>query len=1040
MQNRFKQTRCAFLLLLLVTLLVSARSVAQSGPVTGSVTDTLGQPLPGASVTINGSSRGALTDEKGAYKVEVSTGESLRYSFAGMEDQVVSVRGQRMINVVLMPKKDALSEVTVVAFGSQKKESVVGAITTVKPAELKTPSSNLTTALAGRVAGMIAFQQSGEPGLDNANFFIRGVTSFGNQNRPLILVDGIEMSATELARLQVDDIASFSVMKDATATSLYGARGANGVILITTKEGKESRAIVAARYERSISSPTRKIEIADPVTYMELANEAVMTRDRLGLVPYSQEKIENTMAGKFPLLYPTTDWYSMLLKNNTQNQRLNLNVSGGGKVARYYVAATYNQDNGLLKVDKRNNFNNNIDLKTFGLRANVNMDLTRTTEALVRLNSTWTDYTGPIYTGSDIYSRIMKTNPVLYPAYYPPDAANELTEHILFGNSGSGNYSNPYADLVKGYRNYTNAMVLAQFELKQDLNFITPGLKLSAMYNTTRYNYYSVQRAYNPYYYALADYDKTTGVYLLQELNPTTGREYLDYAETGKDVSSENYFQGILNYSPTLKGDHTFSSTLVYTMLNKLAANAGSLQNSLPHRNMGLAGRFTYGLMQRYFLEANFGYNGSERFSQSHRFGFFPSIGGAWYVSKEKFWSDGLRKIINNLKIRASYGLVGNDAIGTDEERFFFLSEVDMNASSRSYMFGSEFSNTIVGVLEKRYANPNITWETSRKSNLSFEVGLLNAANLTIDLYREYRYNILLQRSFIPYTMGLAYYPKANLGEASSKGIDVALEVSRSLSNNWFISGRGNFTYATNKIRVYDEPDYSATPWKSRIGYPINQTWGYVAERLFVDDAEVENSPAQGADAMGGDIKFRDINNDGVIDQLDQVPIGYPTVPEIIYGFGISTTYKNVDFSVFLQGLGRRSFWINAAETTPFVGGTGYSNQLLKAYADDHWSEDNRNIYALWPRLAPAVNNNNVSTSTWFMQNGSFLRVKQVELGYTMPERLIHRLKLTKLRIYTNGTNLFNFSRFKLWDPEMGGNGLGYPLQRVVNFGIQCTL
>src|SRR5690606_4059707 len=474
--------------------------------VSGTVLDQNGAPIQGATVTVLGSTRGVLTDEEGHYSLQVGASGELVYTYVGFTPQTIPVEGRTEINVTLNPVADALDEVTVVAFGQQKKESVVASITTVKPSDLKVPSSNLTTALAGRVAGLIAFQQSGEPGADNADFFIRGVTSFGYSNRPLILVDGVEVPASELARLQVDDLASFSIMKDATATSLYGARGANGVILITTKEGREGKASISLRYETSASQPTRNIELADPITYMYLANESSLTRGRTR--QYQWEKIERTMAGEDPMIYPATDWQSLLLKDRTFNNRLNLNVNGGGKVARYYVAATYNKDNGLLKVDKRNNFNNNIDLRTYGLRSNVNINLTNTTEAIVRLNSTWTDYNGPISGGADLYRQIMNTNPVLYPAYYLPDANNATTKHILFGNYDKGQFNNPYASMMRGYKDYTNAQFLAQFEVKQKLDFITKGLNLSAMYNTTRYNFYQVSRQYTPFSYVVSSYDK----------------------------------------------------------------------------------------------------------------------------------------------------------------------------------------------------------------------------------------------------------------------------------------------------------------------------------------------------------------------------------------------------------------------------------------------------------------------------------------------------------------------------------------------------
>ena len=1007
--------------------------------VSGTVLDQNGAPIQGATVTVLGSTRGVLTDEEGHYSLQVGASGELVYTYVGFTPQTIPVEGRTEINVTLNPVADALDEVTVVAFGQQKKESVVASITTVKPSDLKVPSSNLTTALAGRVAGLIAFQQSGEPGADNADFFIRGVTSFGYSNRPLILVDGVEVPASELARLQVDDLASFSIMKDASATALYGARGANGVILITTKEGKEGKASISLRYETSASQPTQNIELADPITYMNLANEASLTRGRVR--QYQWEKIERTMAGEDPMVYPATDWQSLMLKDRTFNHRLNLNVSGGGKVARYYVAATYNKDNGMLKVDNRNNFNNGIDLKTYGLRSNVNINLTNTTEAIVRLNSTWTDYTGPLGNGADFYRQIIRTDPVLFPAYYEPDEKNLTTEHILFGNSGAGEYLNPYANLMKGYRDYTNAMFLAQFEVKQDLDFILDGLKASAMYNTTRYNYYQVSRMYSPFYYILSGYDKTTGRYTLTNLNPTSGHEYLTYNEDAKQITSEDYFQGILNYNTDIGEDHSVSGMLVYTMQNKISANAGSLQNSLAMRNLGLAGRFTYAFQNKYFVEGNFGYNGSERFAKEHRFGFFPTIGAAWYVSKEPFWEGNLQRIVSNLKLRGTYGLVGNDAIGSLDDRFFYLSEINPNVSAAGYTFGSEFGNRINGVTEGRLENRDITWETSQKLNLSAEIGLFNMANLVVDLYKEHRYNILMTRAHTPNTMGVAVLPQANVGEAESKGIDVSLEANKNFSNGWFVSGRGNFTYAEGKYLKYEEPDYSAFPWRSRVGLPLGQQFGFVAERLFVDDEEAYNSPQQFDEVLGGDIKYKDIDQDGVITNLDMVPIGYPTTPRMTYGFGFSVGYKGVDFSSFFQGSAKSSFWIDASTTAPFVSlATGQKNQLLQAYADDHWSEDNRNLKALWPRFSDIPSTNNTKVSTWFMRNGAFLRIKQIELGYTFKETLTKRIGIEKIRMYINGANLYSFSKFKLWDVEMGGNGLGYPLQKVYNFGIQCSL
>lgn len=1008
----------------------------------GKIVDSEGKPLPGVTITILGTTRGVITDMDGSYSIDAAATDKLVFSFIGLESQIVDVGNQTSINVTMQEKTEELEDVTVVAFAKQKKESVLASIETVKPEELRVPSSNLTTALAGRMSGIISYQRSGEPGQDNAEFFIRGVTTFGYKKDPLILIDGIELSSEELSRLHPDDIAAFSIMKDATATALYGARGANGVILVTTKEGKEGKAKVSIRWESSMSQPTKNIELADPITYMNLHNEAVRTRDPLGNLPYSPTKVDNTIAGTNPQVYPATDWQDLLLKNYTMNHRLNFNISGGGTVARYYISGGVTQDNGILDVPQENNFNSNIDLKKYVIRSNVNINLTKTTEAVLRVHGNFDDYRGPLNGGTQTYQMIMRTNPVLFPAYYTPDEANQYVQHILFGNFGSGGYINPYAEMVKGYKESSTSMMLAQFELKQDLKFITEGLHFRLLGNTTRDSYFDVQRSYAPFYYNVSDYNNRTGVYKLKLLNSDSGREYLDYQEGQKEVASTFYAESALDYDRTFGEDHTVSGLVVGIMRQYLKGNAGDLQRSLPSRNLGISGRFTYAYKTRYFMEFNFGYNGTERFSANERFGFFPSAGLGWFVSKEKFWEP-LLPTFSKLKLKATYGLVGNDAIGSDADRFFYLSNVNLNDGNRGFKWGADGAYTRNGVSISRYANDKITWETATKTNVGFELGLFDKIDIEADFFTEYRTNILMDRLSLS-TFGLQAATKANVGEASSRGIDASIDIQHNFRNDFWLTARGNFTYAKGIFEMVEEPDYSATPWKSRVGQPITQQWGYIAERLFVDDFEVENSPRQelGSVVMGGDIKYRDINGDDRISSLDQVPIGYPTTPEIIYGAGASLGYKSVDFSFFFQGSARSSFWIDASATSPFVDNDNNylaNNALLKAYADSHWSEANRDIYALWPRLSYKWENNNLVRNTWYMQDGTFLRLKSAELGYSLPEKLYNRFGIDYMRLYASGTNLLTFSKFKLWDPEMGGNGLGYPVQRVLNIGLQVS-
>ena len=1003
--------------------------------VTGMVLDDQEESMPGVTIIVEGSTRGGITDVDGFYSIEVDPTGKLQFSFLGYETQTVDINNQKTINVILRQKTSELDEVTVVAFGRQKKESVIGAITTVNPGDLKVPSSNLTTALAGNVAGIIAYQRSGEPGQDNADFFVRGITTFGANTNPLILIDNIELTSTDLARLQPDDIESFSIMKDATATALYGARGANGVILVTTKRGQDGPARVFARLETSISAPTQLIDLADPVTYMKSYNEAISTRDPLGELMYSNDKIEQTgKPNANRLIYPSNDWYDMLFKNYSNSNRANVSIRGGGQVASYYVSGAFTHDSGILKVDDRNSFNNNIDSKNYTLRMNMDINLSKTSKLAVRLTGNFDDYTGPLNGGSQVYRQVVHSDPVLFPPYYPEDADHVGYKHIMFGNYGDGGYINPYAEMVRGYRDYDRSQMIAAIELNQKLDFITEGLNIMTLLNLTRYSDFTIYRSFHPYWYALDNYDSYTGEYRINRLNET-GTDYLTYSEGLKNVISTLYSESRLNWAREFER-HSLSGLLVFTLREQLEANAGSLQLSLPSRNAGLAGRFTYGWDSKYFTEFNFGYNGSERFSTNHRWGFFPSFGLAWVVSKEDFFKP-LNHVFSNLKLRYSCGLVGNDNIGTASNRFYYLSEMNMTDTNRTAYFGENRGISTSGISVIRYANDAITWEKSLMSNYAAEFGLFNKVDIIAEYFTEERTDIFMTRADIPNTMGLQSTISANIGEATARGVDIQADYKQVWNKDFWSSARGNFTYSTSKYRVYEEPEYKEY-WRQHEGYSIKQTWGYIAERLFIDDEEAVNSPSQaafGSQYGGGDIKYTDVNGDGVITEADRVPIGNPTTPEIIYGFGVSLGYKGFDTSIFFQGLANESFWIDAADMAPFVGQT----QLMKAIDESHWSENNRDIYAFWPRYSAYHNRNNTATSTWWMRDGSFLRLKQVELGYTLPEKLTKSFHIDNLRFYVTGTNLLIWSKFKLWNPEMGSSGLNYPLQRTFNIGVNIT-
>lgn len=1066
----------AFLIPLLgfIFFLFSAgSSIAQTAnnvTVTGTVVDSAGRKLEGANIVAADVKKtiATATDRNGKFVIEVPVGTEIVISYIGYIDQRLKITGAtKEFSVTMQPVVTSGEEVVITAYGrKQRREAIVGSVTSVEPGELKIPASNLTNALAGKISGVISFQRGGQPGLDNSSFFIRGVTTLGYSASPLILVDNIELTANDLARIQVDDIASFSILKDASAAALYGARGANGVILVTTKEGKVGKARVELRVETAISSPTKSIKLADPITYMKTYNEALTTRNPLSTPFYSPNKIIGTQktlngeGGLYPYIYPAVDWMDELFKKQTTTKRANFSISGGNNLAKYYIAGSYSRDNGILEVNPVNNFNSGMKFQNYQLRANTSIKATPTTEVGVRLWGNFNDYVGPISNqgssfATDLYSQVLHANPVGFPAYYLPDSANANTKHILFGNSVSNTGSlqaNPYAQLMYGYKTFSESRMSAQFEVNQNLKFITPGLSFFGLFSTNRYSYFDLSRSYAPFYYDVANYNEQTGDYSLRWLNsqPGAAREYLGYNEGAKYVNTYLYMMGRVDYNRNF-GPHNVGASLIGTRQQTLNGNAGNLQASLPNRNLGVSGRASYAYDNRYFFEFNFGYNGSEKFAPDHRWGFFPTAGAGWVVSNEKFWGDGISKVITRFKLRGSYGLVGNDAIGDpNTQRFFFLSNVSPNAGAGAY-FGTNNSVSMNGTVISAYPNPDVTWETGRKANLAAEFTLFKDLNIIAEIYREKRYDILIQRGYIPVTVGIEPTAngnlRSNLGTATSKGIDLSVNYKYNISTDFSVSVLGNLTITSNKVGHWEEPEYNY-PWRFYSGNMINQPFGYVAERLFVDDNEAANSPTQlfgNTLPMGGDIKYRDINGDGVINQDDQVAIGLPSTPQVIYGFGFSMSYKSFDLSAFFQGSGRSSFFINPTGVTNFndgVFGTApfvNNAQILQAYADDHWSEENQNLYALWPRLSVNDVPNNQVQSTWWLRNGNFMRLKSIEVGYSLPKKISQKAFMNDVRIYFSGMNLFTFSKFKLWDPEQAGNGFAYPVQKIVNVGLKVN-
>lgn len=988
------------------------------------------QPIVGANIYVEGTNVGTTTDAGGNYKLTVpASAKTVTVSFLGYDTKKISVRDIHLFKLItLADASNKLEDVVVVGFGVQKKESLVGAVQSVKPSDLQTSSSNLSTSFSGKIAGVIAVQKSGEPGADGANFWIRGISTFGSGQSPLLILDGVEITNQMLNNIPPETIESFSVLKDATATALYGSRGANGVMIITTKNGRDSEKMtINLRAEFGASAPTRVPKVADGITYMETFNEARTTR---GETPYySNEKILGTKLGLDPYVYPNVDWYDMLFKDCTFNQNFNFNMTGGAKKIDYFLNASVYNENGIMRKPEASKFDTNINAQKYLFQANVSADATKTTRVSLKMNTQLHYRHAPIQSVSDLFAYAMTGMPCEFPATLPGEDSDTF---VRFGTNNawnSGFFTNPYAQLCRGYGDQFRGHFTSALTVNQNLDFITKGLSATGM--ATFYNrvYSAVYRSFTPFMYQLTDYDvDEAGNYSYTSNSTNTGTTYLGTTR-GKDGYRELAFQAKIDYTRTF-GKHDVGATIVYLQKER-NMNISDEQEyaALPYRQQGLAGRVTYGFDKRYLFEANFGYNGSENFAAGKRFGFFPSVAVGWVVSNEPFWK-GIKEQVSLFKLRASYGLVGNDVISSDySDRFPYLTTVDMGQGYDVYI-GNNFERKYGPILSV-YGNPNATWEESRKLDIGVEIGLFDSLNIIFDWFKEKRSGIFMQRTSLPSTFGMSgITPWANIGKVDNSGVDISVDYNKAFSKDLILSLRGTFTYAHNEIVEMDEPKYKWA-YQYKAGHPINSIQCLIAEGLFRDEEEIASSPSQDIYATTypirpGDVKYRDLNDDKIIDDNDMCWTGNPTVPEIIYGFGFSLKYKGFDCSAFFQGQGKVS--ILMYNYHPFATAATPGSGLMQWIADEHWSEDDPNPKALYPRLSPLWNNNNTKASTLYVRNGKMLRLKTAEIGYTYK----------KMRVYVSGTNLLTFAPFKYWDPEKGsGNGLGYPLQRTYNLGFQ---
>ena len=1005
--------------------------------VTGVIMDKNGESIIGASIIEKGTTHGITSDADGRYTLTVNSPNAiLSISYLGYVTQEVKIDGRHNINITLYEDTKVLDEIVVTAYGTgQKKESVVGSIQTVRPDDLKVPATNLSTAFAGRLAGVVAVQQSGEPGADGANFWIRGVSTFGSNTSPLIIIDGVEANSTDLNALDPEVIEGFSILKDATATAMYGMRGANGVMIVNTKSGAAmEKPIINFRIEGSMNQPTKIPEFVDGVTFMELYNEAIYNQPA-GKEAYTEEKINGTRLGLNPYIFPNVDWYDELFNNHSFSETFNFNIRGGGSKVDYFSSASISHESGMLKSRSKDffSYNNNISRMRYSFQNNINAYLSKTSKLSLRLNVMLVDKRSPQQSTGDIFSSVMTANPVDNPIMFPAEEGDPYIKWGVPAHAMMYSYGNPLAYMVTGYNDTFQSTVIASLNFDQKLDFITKGLSFKAMASFKNFSNSTQTRS--------AGWNK----YLIEQYWQTEDGTY-DYAlrrfsdEVGTTLSSSSsntgnrkiYFQAMLEYNRKF-GKHDVGGLLIYNQDEYMDNNPGSnILVALPTRRQGIAARASYAYDNRYLAEVNVGYNGSENFAKGNRFGWFPSVAVGYNISEERFF-ESLRKVISRMKIRASWGLVGNGDIGG--ERFTYLPSISLTGSS-SFTTGINMNKTLSGPLYSRFANNDLTWEVGEKINLGVDLTLLDRFNLSVDVFRENRDNIFQAKATIPNYFGMdgtTIY--GNFGAVRNQGVDASVDFGHAFNKDFDMTFKGTFTYAHNEITKYEEAvgEYENL---SRIGYSTSQAWGYIADHLFADQAEIDNHATQliGGTIAAGDVKYVNVTNDwygkgdNTIDSNDRVPIGNPTTPEIVYGFGPSFRYKNFDFSFFFQGVAKRSIFIS--DIQPF-GSNANNRNVLTFIAEDRWSPDNQNILAEYPRLTIETHDNNFAQSTYWMRNGAFLKLKNAEIGYT----------IKSMRFYIRGSNLLTFAPFKHWDPEQGGgSGLSYPTQRVFNIGFQMTI
>ena len=1018
--------RVIFCLFILLIGNVSDRIWGQQNTIqiSGIVNDESGDPLPGANVAVKGQAKhGTITDMDGKFTMKsIPVKSILVVSFMGYKEKEIQViSNETNLRITLEPNTKALDEVVVVGMGTQRKISVVGAVTTIDPAAISAPSTSVSNMLAGVVPGIIAVSRSGEPGSDTSEFWIRGISTFGANASALILIDGIEGNLNDL---DASDIESFSVLKDASATAVYGVRGANGVVLVTTRSGQKGRTKVTWKSSVTASYSPRMPKYLDAYEYAKLANEAcaVSQLDEL----YSPTELEIIKDGLDPDLYPNVNWQKEILKDFTINHQHYLNVSGGGDVARYFVSIGGMFKDAIFKQDKVNKYNTNVNWAKYTFRAKVDMSLTKTTTLGLAMDGTIVNQTSPGF--GDNNDALWAAQAYLTPLTVPLRYSNGMLP--AFGKNG---YEiSPYVLLNNtGFKKLNRATMNVNVTLRQDFDKWIKGLSIRGMFsyynnnnhNTIRYKMPDLYKAFGRY---------NDGSLMTQRTVPQSELTFGTYAQ----ADHRYYYEGQVVYDRIFNQKHRVGGLIHYYMQSTETTKATNEINSIPERYQALSARLTYSYNDTYLIEGNVGYTGSENFQPGKQFGWFPAIAGGWIPTQYEFMRKNL-KWLNYLKLRASYGEVGNDKIG-GERRFPYLTLINFNGSGR---WGSG------GLTESQIGADNLNWEVAKKYNMGLDFQLFSdKIGGTVEVFKDIRDNIFQERQMMPTEVGVVTNPYTNVGRMRSSGIEGNIYVNHRFNERNSMTVRANMTYAKSEIVHWDQ-DAVRFPYQALSGRNYGIQTGLVALGLFKDEQEIKDSPKQTyGEVRPGDIRYKDVNGDGKVDNDDMLPIAHANVPEIQYGFALEYRYKKWTFSALFEGVGRVNFLYGGQGFYPFVGKEAGNILTIVGDQQNRWTPawysgdpSTENPNARFPRLTYGPSQNNNQSSTFWLADGSYLRWKSLDISYRFGANKYFRVVgISDMTVQFIGQNLATWDSVKLWDPgQASKNGAVYPLQRT--FSLQLT-